>query len=48
MVKKCADTVDRPLEILLNVSLEEDVVPREWRRTNVVPLFKKGDIGKLR
>ena len=31
-----------PLSIIFNKSLEEGVVPLEWKNTNVTPIFKKG------
>ena len=27
---------------MLNLSLEEGVVPLEWKEANIIPLFKKG------
>ena len=31
-----------PLATVLSLSLEEGVVPLEWKETNIIPLFKKG------
>ena len=31
-----------PLATVFNVSLEEGVVPLEWKETNIIPLLKKG------
>jgi len=30
-----------PLATMFNVSLEEGIVPLEWKETNIIPLFKK-------
>ena len=32
----------KPLAKLFNLSLKYGVVPKDWRNTNVTPLFKKG------
>ena len=31
-----------PLTKLFNLSLEEGIVPSEWKEANITPLFKKG------
>ena len=31
---------------MLNLSLEEGVVPLEWKEANIIPLFKKGPRSK--
>ena len=35
-----------PLEKLFNLSLEEGIVPSEWKEANITPLFKKGSRNK--
>lgn len=35
--------LNRPVEILLRMSLKEGVVPKEARGANVVPIYKNGD-----
>lgn len=40
-----AATLDRPLEMFMNI-LEEDSVPRESKRVNLVLIFKA--VGKIR
>ena len=35
-----------PLAKLFNVSLEERIVPSEWKEANITPLFKKGSRNK--
>lgn len=39
VLKNCEDTIDRPLQILFNMSLEENVVPIKWKRANVVFIY---------
>ena len=31
-----------PLVTVFNLSLEEGIVPLEWKEANIIPLFKKG------
>ena len=37
-----ADEIAAPIALLLNASLEKGIVPRDWRRAFVSPIFKKG------
>ena len=37
-----APTIASPLTRIINISLSEGVVPQEWKRARVTPLFKKG------
>ena len=40
---KClANVVSVPLAVIYNKSIAEGIVPQEWKRANVTPLFKKG------
>ncbi len=41
---KLSNTIDKPLCLIYNRSLEESVVPKDWRRTEVIPVHKKGPI----
>ena len=40
---KGADVIAKPLEILLNRSLNEEKFPAQWKLANVTPIYKKGE-----
>lgn len=42
MIHECLETLDGPL-VILERSLDEESVPREWKGADVAPIFKKGD-----
>jgi len=42
VLKECIDVLKLPLSILFNMSIQEGVVPEDWRIANVTPIFKKG------
>lgn len=44
-LKECAETFDIPLNMLRKL-MEEGLVPREWRRANVIATFKN-EISKM-
>ena len=41
-LKRIVKEISEPLAIIYNKSLSEGVVPQEWKRANITPLFKKG------
>lgn len=41
--KEIANILNELLEILFNMLLEEDVMPKEWKKVNIMPIFKKGN-----
>lgn len=43
LLGECAETLDRQLEMLFRYSLEEGLVPREWKRASVVLNYKNGN-----
>ena len=43
LLKEEAPWLAEPLIQLYNLSLQSGVLPRDWRRANVTPVFKKGD-----
>ena len=43
---KIVEQISTPLATLFNLSLEEGIVPSEWKEANITPLFKKGSRNK--
>ena len=43
MLKVIAELISVPLAIVFNLSIQEGIVPLEWKIANVVPIFKKGN-----
>ena len=43
MIMWCGDTVYKPLEIIFKSCLNQGIFPAEWKKANVVPVYKKGD-----
>lgn len=43
VLKECAIQIASPLCHIFNLSLKSGVIPDEWLKANVVPVFKKGD-----
>ena len=41
LVKEIVDQISTPLANFFNLSLEEGIVPSEWKEANIMPLFKK-------
>ena len=46
LLKEIVEQINTPLAKLFNLSLDERVVPSEWKEANVTPLFKKGSRNK--
>ena len=42
LLKEIVEQISTPLAKLFNFSLEEGIVPSEWKEANITPLFKKG------
>ena len=42
MLKICGASICKPLEIIFRSCLNHDKFPEEWKKANVVPVFKKG------
>ena len=43
LLQGISDIISIPLAIIYRKSLDEGVVPQEWKRAHVTPIFKKGD-----
>ena len=46
LLKEIVEQISTPLAKLFNLSLEEGIVPSEWKDANITPLFKKGSWNK--
>ena len=46
LLKVTVEHICTPLAHVFNVSLQEGIVPLEWKEANIIPLFKKGPINK--
>ena len=46
LLKEIVEQISTPLAKVFNFSLEEGIVPSEWKDANTTPLFKKGPRNK--
>ena len=44
LLKEIVEQISTPLAKLFTLSLEEGIVPSEWKEANITPLFMKGSI----
>ena len=44
--KEMVEQISTPLAKVFDLSLEERIVPSEWKEANITPLFKKGSRNK--
>ena len=44
--KETVEQISTPLAHVFNMSLQEGIVPLEWKEANIIPLFKKGSRNK--
>ena len=40
IMKKTVEQISTPLAYEFNMSLQEGIVPLEWKEANIIPLFK--------
>ena len=43
MLKLCATSVSKPLNIIFNNFVINECFPNEWKKGNIIPVHKKGD-----
>ena len=41
MLKLCGSSVIKPLSLLFNICLVDDVFSNDWKKANVIPVIKK-------
>ena len=41
ILKETVEQISSPLAHVFNMSLQEGIVPLEWKEANIIPLFKK-------
>ena len=46
ILKETLEQISTPLVHVFNMSLQEGIVPLEWKEANMIPLFKKGSRNK--
>ena len=46
ILKETVEQISTPLAQRFNMSLQEGIVPFEWKEANIIPLFKKGSRNK--
>ena len=46
ILKETVEQISSPLAHVFNMSLQEGIVPLEWKEANIIPLFKKGSRSK--
>ena len=46
LLKEIVEQISTPLAKFFNFSLDEGIVPSEWKEANITPLFKKGSRNK--
>ena len=47
VLNECEKELAAPLAIIFSKSIKESKIPLDWKRANVIPIFKKGDKTKV-
>ena len=42
IIKELVDSLSEPIAVLLNKTMEYGILPVDWKRANISPIFKKG------
>ena len=42
-IKFCVSSILKPLHLIFRNCLETESLPKEWKKTNIIPVHKKGD-----
>lgn len=48
MLNKCDESISKPLETIFRSCLEKGSFPSEWKKTDMVPVFRKSNEQKLK
>ena len=43
MIKLCASSISKPLHLIFRNCLETESFPKEWKKANIIPVYKKSD-----
>ena len=46
ILKETVEQISAPFAHVFNMSLQDGIVPLEWKEANIIPLFKKGSRNK--
>ena len=48
MIKRCDESVRKPLQMIFKSCIENGISPKEWKKDNVAHIHKKGDRQELK
>ena len=46
MIKLCGEALCKPLAIIFNDCLKTGIFPEDWKKGNIIPIYKEGDKNK--
>ena len=47
LLNDCSSVLSKPIAHIINISLNTSVYPTDWKRSKVIPLYKKGQHNKV-